>query len=192
MVLGLRSCSVAPTSPLILSFQGQAPYELAPNEMHPGVLKARTAMYDDWVRRWITNLTAEVKRTYAIASLLHPCFKAYDFVDGLALIPAGDKAWALRELRTEWATVWKLSQPFPASAPLPPPPPPAPLAPQPPTRLPTLMLARVAWWRGRRCSCLTRRRGHRASDEAPQGVAQRPSRWACDQGGYGCSAAGGE
>ena len=110
---------LAPTSPLILSFQGQAPYELAPNEMHPGVLKARTAMYDDWVRRWITNLTAEVKRTYAIASLLHPCFKAYDFVDGLALIPAGDKAWALRELRTEWATVWKLSQPFPASAPAP-------------------------------------------------------------------------
>ena len=109
---------MSPTAPLILSFQGQAEYELTPEEMHPGVLKARTAMYDDWVRRWITNLAPEVKRTYAIASLLHPCFKTYDFVDNMELIPASDKAWALRELRMEWATVWK-QRPTPAPAPAP-------------------------------------------------------------------------
>ena len=99
--------NMAPKQPLDLNFQGQAAYELKPEEMHPGVLAARTEMYDDWVLRWITNLDPEVKRTYAIASLLHPCFKTYDFIDGLDLIPQGDKALALRELRTEWTTVWK-------------------------------------------------------------------------------------
>jgi hypothetical protein len=39
--------------------------------------------------------------------LLHPCFKAYDFIDGFDLIDQSDKAWALRELRTEWSAVWK-------------------------------------------------------------------------------------
>ena len=77
-------------------------------------------MYDDWVRRWITNLAPEAKRTYAIASLLHPCFKTYDFVDNMELIPESDKAWALRELRTEWATVWKQTPTLaPAPAPTP-------------------------------------------------------------------------
>ena len=47
-------------------------------------------MYDDWVRRWITNLAPEAKRTYA--SLLHLCFKTYDFVDNMELIPESDKA----------------------------------------------------------------------------------------------------
>jgi hypothetical protein len=55
----------------------------------------------------MTNLDLETKRTYAIATLLHPCFKTYDFIDDLSIIPASDKEWALRELRTEWATVWK-------------------------------------------------------------------------------------
>ena len=77
-------------------------------------------MYDDWVRRWITNLAPEAKRTYAIASLLHLCFKTYDFVDNMELIPESDKAWALRELRTEWATVWKQTPTLaPAPAPTP-------------------------------------------------------------------------
>ena len=59
-----------PEAPLVLNFAGQTPYELEPNEMHPGVLEARTEMFDDWVKRWITNLDPEVKRTYAIATLL--------------------------------------------------------------------------------------------------------------------------
>ena len=93
--------------PLVLNFQGQTKYELEPKEMHDGVLEARTDMCDDWVARWITNLAPEVKRVYAIAALLHPCFKTYDFIDDIDIIPQADKAWALRELRTEWATVWK-------------------------------------------------------------------------------------
>ena len=64
-------------------------------------------MYHDWMRRWITELPQEVKRTYMIATLLHPCFKTYDFIEGCALIPATDKVLALGELRIEWATVWK-------------------------------------------------------------------------------------
>lgn len=98
---------MAPETPLTLDFQGQASYELEPDQMHDGVLKARTDMYNDWVARWITTLDPEVKRTLAIATLLHPCFKAYDFIDGFDLIDQSDKAWALRELRTEWSTVWK-------------------------------------------------------------------------------------
>ena len=96
-----------PTVPLSCNFDGQQAFELTPDEMHPGVLQARTEMYDDFVSRWITNINPEVKRTYAIATLLHPCFKTYDFIDGFDLIPQSDKAWALRELRTEWATNWK-------------------------------------------------------------------------------------
>lgn len=98
---------MSPEAPLILSFQCQKAYELMPREMHSGVLTARSSMYDDWVSRWITNLPLEVKRTYAIATLLHPCFKKYEFIDNLSFIPITDKAWALRELRTEWMTVWK-------------------------------------------------------------------------------------
>jgi hypothetical protein len=98
---------MAPEAALQLSFPDQQSYELLPHEMHDGVLLARTAMYEDWVRRWITNLDLEVKRTYAIATMLHPCFKSYDFIDDFDLIPSSDKAWALRELRTEWSTVWK-------------------------------------------------------------------------------------
>ncbi|KAL1511652.1 hypothetical protein AB1Y20_004942 [Prymnesium parvum] len=48
-----------------------------------------------------------VKRTLAIATLLHPSFKSYDFIDGLSFIAQSDKAWALRELRTEWKFLWK-------------------------------------------------------------------------------------
>ena len=98
---------MAPESALTLAFPGSTAYDLEPDEMHSSVLEARTAMYDDWVLRWITNLPLETKRTYAIATLLHPCFKSYDFIDGFDLIPSTDKAWALRELRTEWSTVWK-------------------------------------------------------------------------------------
>ena len=45
--------------------------------------------------------------TMFASRLLHPCFKAYDFIDGFDLIDQSDKAWALRELRTEWSAVWK-------------------------------------------------------------------------------------
>jgi len=65
-------------------------------------------MYRDWMRRWITELPQEVKRTYMIATLLHPCFKTYNFIEGwCALIPATVKVLAVGELRIEWATVWK-------------------------------------------------------------------------------------
>ena len=73
-------------------------------------------MYDDWVSRWITNLDPAVKRTYAIATLLHPCFKLYEFIDDFDLIPQSDKVWALRELRTEWSTVWKPHKKTPVAA----------------------------------------------------------------------------
>ena len=48
-----------------------------------------------------------MKRTLAIATLLHPCFKSYDFIESFDLIDESDKEWARRELRTEWSTVWK-------------------------------------------------------------------------------------
>lgn len=103
---------MGPDAPLVMNFPEQeAAYELEPKEMHDGVLAARTDMYDDWVTRWITNIDPEVKRTYAIATLLHPSFKDYEFIDDFALIPQSDKAWALRELRSEWATVWKPRKP---------------------------------------------------------------------------------
>eukprot|EP00966_Prymnesium_polylepis_P234856 5432228-Prymnesium_polylepis.1 len=93
--------NMGPTSPLALDFVGETDYTLEPKDMHPGVLEARTAMYNDWVSRWVTNIDPVVKRTYAIATLLHPCFKTYDFIDGFDLIPQSDKEWALRELRNE-------------------------------------------------------------------------------------------
>ena len=98
---------MAPESALELSFPAVQAYSLEPSEMHAGVLEARTAMHADFVSRWITNLPDETKRTYAIATLLHPCFKSYDFIDEYNFIPSSDKAWALSELRTEWSTVWK-------------------------------------------------------------------------------------
>ena len=106
---------LGPESVLTLDFPGQTPYELEPKEMHDGVLEARTSMYDNWVERWITKIDPDVKRTYAIATLLHPCFKTYDFIDGFDLIPQSDKEWALRELRSEWVTSWK-HRPQPSSA----------------------------------------------------------------------------
>ena len=96
-----------PDAALTLDFPGVPAYDLEPSEMHQGVLSARTAMHGDWVLRWITNLPDETKRTYAIASLLHPCFKSYNFIDEYDFIPSSDKAWAVRELRTEWKMVWK-------------------------------------------------------------------------------------
>lgn len=98
---------MSPSSPLTIAFPDEVEYELEPEEMHPGVLEARTAMYNDWVTRWITNLDPEAKRIYAIATLMHPCFKEYDFIDDFDLIPKSDKAWAIRELRNEWRTAWK-------------------------------------------------------------------------------------
>lgn len=66
---------LAADAPLILAFPGKPEYELEPEEMHPGVLEARTKMYHDWVARWISNLPSEVKRIYAIATMLHPYLK---------------------------------------------------------------------------------------------------------------------
>lgn len=110
--------SLAPDSPLKLYFPGEVGYELLPTEMHAGVLAARTAMYDDWVSRWVTNIDPEVKRIYAITTLLHPCFKTYDFIDDFDLVQPSDKAWALAELRCEWKTAWKPQpKPIPDGAP---------------------------------------------------------------------------
>ncbi|KAL1527815.1 hypothetical protein AB1Y20_009198 [Prymnesium parvum] len=65
-------------------------------------------MQIDWLKRWVVNLEPSVKRVYALATLLHPGFKTYDFIEGLEFIPATDKDWALRELRSEWKFVWKV------------------------------------------------------------------------------------
>ena len=73
-------------------------------------------MHKDWVSRWITNLDPEVKRTYAIATLLHPCFKSYDFIDDFDFIDDSDKKWALGELRTEWKFQWKPKPPTQSTA----------------------------------------------------------------------------
>ena len=102
---------MGPDKALIMDFPQQEAYELEPKEMHDGVHEARTDMYNNWVVRWITNIDPEVKRTYAMATLLHPYFKAYDFIDEFDLIPQSDRMWALRELRSEWATVWKPRKP---------------------------------------------------------------------------------
>lgn len=98
---------MADDAPLEFSFRGQLPYELEPSELHPSVRQARSAMYADWISRWVTNLDMASKRIYAIATLLHPGFKSYDFVDHLNFVPSSDKTWALRELRTEWEFQWK-------------------------------------------------------------------------------------
>ena len=67
-------------------------------------------MYHGFMSRWDLSLDQGVKRVYVIASLLNPGCKDYDFIDGLDFIPASDKAWALRELRTEWRHVWMKPQ----------------------------------------------------------------------------------
>ena len=105
------------TAPLQLAFPDELPYELEPKDMHPGVLAARTAMHDDWMMRWITTLDPAVKRVYAISTLLHPCFKTYDFIDSFDFIPQSDKEWALQELRTEWKYMWKPKPEAPAVEP---------------------------------------------------------------------------
>ena len=78
--------------------------------MDSGVHAARTEMYHGFMSRWELSLVPGVKRVCVIASLLHPGFKDCDFIDGLDFIPASDKAWALRELRTEWRHVWMKPQ----------------------------------------------------------------------------------
>lgn len=77
---------MSPEATFTFTFLGQNTYELKSKEMHGGVLAARTAMYGDLVSYWISNLAHETKRTYAIATLLHRCFKNYYFVDGLQCI----------------------------------------------------------------------------------------------------------
>lgn len=60
-------------------------------------------VHADHVPRRASNLKSAVQRVYAIATLLNPGFKCYDFIDDFDFIPAhDDKAWATRELRTEW------------------------------------------------------------------------------------------
>eukprot|EP00966_Prymnesium_polylepis_P242826 5615801-Prymnesium_polylepis.1 len=110
---------MAPASSLELSFPAEVPYELEPKQMHAGVLSARTDMHDDFMLRWVTNLDPATKRTYATATLLHPCFKTYDFIDAFDFIPKSDKAWALQELSTEWKFLWKPkpAAPDPTAAP---------------------------------------------------------------------------
>lgn len=98
--------NTSPGTSLLFSFPGSREYELLPHEMHQGVLAARTALHEDLLDRWVTKLDCNVKRTFAIASLLHPFFKDYAFIEGLSFIPAGEKAWALKELRTDWEYVW--------------------------------------------------------------------------------------
>jgi len=124
------------SSVLSCSFSGADPYELQPDEMHSGVLEARTALHDDLFRRWITKLPPETKKVYAIATLLHPCFKDYSFIDEYAFVSAADKPWALSELRNEWRINWKnkpLRMPAPEVAAAPAPASPAPAATATPT-----------------------------------------------------------
>ena len=44
---------MAPASPLDCTFAGADAYQLQPDEMHAGVLAARTDMYNDMYRRWV-------------------------------------------------------------------------------------------------------------------------------------------
>mmetsp|Transcript_37436 Transcript_37436/g.85798 ORF Transcript_37436/g.85798 Transcript_37436/m.85798 type:complete len:205 (-) Transcript_37436:1-615(-) len=67
-------------------------------------------MHEDWLIRWTRTIDPAVKRTLAIASLLHPMFKSYKYADGKSFVPPGEGEWATRELRTEWHTIcteWK-------------------------------------------------------------------------------------
>ena len=105
---------VKPSEPLALSFPGVDAYELQPDEMHAGVLNARTNLHNDLLRRFVTELDPVFKRTYAIATLLHPWFKDYSFIDEYSFIDQSDRVWAFRELETEWKFKWK---PKPISAP---------------------------------------------------------------------------
>ena len=98
----------AVAAPLLCSFVNVDDYELSPSEMDPGVLNARTELYDNMVLRWVTNLDPKIKRIYAIATQLHPAFKDYSFIDGLSFVAASDKAWALAELKSEWKYNWKI------------------------------------------------------------------------------------
>jgi hypothetical protein len=93
-----------PAAPLIFDFPGMAtPTQITAGEMIPGVLDARTDFHEDWVDRFVTNLDPVAKRQYAIATLFHPYFKAYDFVGSTAQ----EKMWALSEMRNEWLFTWK-------------------------------------------------------------------------------------
>lgn len=98
-------------APLLMAFQDERPYSLPHTEITECVLTARRAMHADMVTRWITTLSPDVKRLMAIASQLHPLFKAYTFAE--KILP-NEKSWALRELRTEWRTNWK-PRPRPAA-----------------------------------------------------------------------------
>ena len=49
---------VKPSEPLALSFPGVDAYELQPDEMHAGVLNARTNLHNDLLRRFVTRLDA--------------------------------------------------------------------------------------------------------------------------------------
>eukprot|EP00967_Tisochrysis_lutea_P038977 scaffold46765_cov39-Tisochrysis_lutea.AAC.1 len=98
---------LAPHTPLKVSFCNATPYDLAPGQLEAGVMEARTLLYDDFKRRWVSQLPFETKRTYAIAIMLHPCFKHFDFVDEYTFTLASDKAWAKRELMTEWLAAYK-------------------------------------------------------------------------------------
>ena len=106
---------INPQAQLDLSFPGVAAYSLQPNEIHKGVLAARTALYTDTLRRFVTDIDPAHKRVYAIATLLHPCFKDYSFIDAYDFIDVSDKAWALQELSSEWKFQWK-PKPKPPSA----------------------------------------------------------------------------
>lgn len=92
-----------PSASLKCCFAGEDPYQLQPHEIDKDVLSARDTLHSDLVSRFITNIDQTSKRQYAIAALLHPCFKEYTFPGA----SDEERRWALVELNTEWRHHWK-------------------------------------------------------------------------------------
>ena len=72
------------------------------------VQAARDVLYNDLVRRWITEIDPKYKRFLAIATQFHPYFKNFSFADSYSFVPnaEADKRWAIAEFKSEW-NLWK-------------------------------------------------------------------------------------
>ena len=103
-----------PDSPLTCSFPEKETYVLyhdARPSMTEAVVAARQTLHKEIKRRFILDLSPEVKRLYYIAMLLHPCFKDVDFGAEYSFVPDSDRQWALAEIKNEWRFQWKPSAP---------------------------------------------------------------------------------
>ncbi len=99
MTAHLIECELDPTVDLVLA-DGSV---LRHSSLIPAVRTGREAMHDEFVQRWVNDLSMSILEDYIVSTLLDPRFKNWDF-DGCNIYDGGNmtRDRAISFLRTAW------------------------------------------------------------------------------------------